>query len=464
MRYISTRGLAPAQDFAQILLAGLASDGGLFMPEEWPQFSPADVKRLSATAESDYDSAATEILSHFTGKSFSHSELLADVAGAYAGFDDERIVPLEPLGPELFLLELFHGPTLAFKDLALQVLGRLFARALAKRGGRATVVVATSGDTGSAAIAALGGLPNIDVFVLHPHNRVSEVQRRQMTTSPHGNVHNIALEGTFDDAQSIVKALFADADFAARAHLTAVNSINFARIAAQTVYYFAAARLDAPPIFVVPTGNFGDIFAGEAASRMGLEIEKLIIATNSNDILARALNDGVYASGRAEATLSPSMDIQVASNFERALFEASGRDAEWVRDAMNEFAHEKKLELPMKVLSALRDRYAAVSCNDAETLDAMARVHREFGRLIDPHTAVGMCAAFKFWKKTAGPIVVLSTAHPAKFPDAVKRATGITPPLPPHMADLYEKKERMSVLPNDLAAIRGFIKDRVAHS
>ncbi len=295
MRYISTRGIAPAQDFAQILLAGLAGDGGLFLPEEWPQFSPADVTRLSGTA--DYDSIATEILSRFTGKSFTHSELLADVSAAHAGFDDARIVPMEALGPELFLLELFHGPTLAFKDLALQVLGRLFARALAKRGGRATVVVATSGDTGSAAIAALGGLANIDVFVIHPHNRVSEVQRRQMTTSPHTNVHNIALEGSFDDAQAIVKALFADTDFAARTSLTAVNSINFARIAIQTVYYFAASRLDAPPIFIVPTGNFGDIFAGEAASRMGLPIEKLIIATNSNDILARALNDGIYQAG-----------------------------------------------------------------------------------------------------------------------------------------------------------------------
>ena len=460
MRYISTRGQAPAQDFAQILLAGLAGDGGLFMPESWPQFSRADVERL---ANADYAAAATEILSRFAGESFSHAEVKADVEAAYADFDDARIVPLEPLGPELFLLELFHGPTLAFKDLALQVLGRLFARALAKRGGRATVVVATSGDTGSAAIAALGGLANIDVFVLHPHNRVSEVQRRQMTTSPHGNVHNIALEGTFDDAQSLVKALFADTDFVRAQSLTAVNSINFARIAAQTVYYFAAARLDAPPIFVVPTGNFGDIFAGEAASRMGVDIEKLVIATNSNDILARALNDGVYAAGSAKATLSPSMDIQVASNFERALFEASNRDSGWVRDAMNEFARERRIDLPMKVLSALRDRYTAMSCNDAETLEAMARVHREFGRLIDPHTAVGMSAAFKFWKKTGAPILVLSTAHPAKFPDAVRKATGVTPPLPPHMADLYDKRERMSVLPNDLAAIRGFIKDRVAH-
>lgn len=456
MRYISTRGKAPAQDFAQVLLAGLASDGGLFMPESWPKIDPAG-------AEQRYAAFATRVLSQFAGASFTHDEIAMDIESAYAGFDDERIVPLEPLGPELFLLELFHGPTLAFKDLALQVLGRLFARALKKRGGRATVVVATSGDTGSAAIAALGGLENIDVFVLHPNNRVSEVQRRQMTTSAHANVHNIALEGTFDDAQSIVKALFADTGFASRTQLTAVNSINFARIAAQTVYYFTAARLDAPPIFIVPTGNFGDIFAGEGAARMGMPIEKLVIATNANDILARALNEGVYAAGPARATLSPSMDIQVASNFERALFEASGRNSEWVRDAMNSFARERKIELPMNVLSALRDRYAAHSCNDAETLEAMSRVHREFGRLIDPHTAVGMSAAFNLWKKTGAPIVVLSTAHPAKFPDAVKKATGITPPLPPHMADLYEKEERMSVLPNELAAIRAFIEDRVAH-
>ncbi len=456
MRYISTRGQAPAQDFAQILLSGLAGDGGLFMPESWPQIAPQ-------SAEQRYAAFATKVLSQFAGNAFSHDELAADIETAYAGFDDERIAPLEPLGPELFLLELFHGPTLAFKDLALQVLGRLFARALKKRGGRATVVVATSGDTGSAAIAALGGLENIDLFVLHPRGRVSEVQRRQMTTAPHANVHNIALDGSFDDAQSIVKALFADADFAARTRLTAVNSINFARIAAQTVYYFTAARLDAPPIFVVPTGNFGDIFAGEGAARMGLAIEKLVIATNENDILARALNDGVYRTGHAHATLSPSMDIQVASNFERALFEASDRDAAWVRDAMSMFARERTIELPMNVLGALRGRYAAHSCNDAQTLETMSRVHREFGRLIDPHTAVAMSAAFAYWKKTVAPIVVLSTAHPAKFPDAVKKATGITPPLPPHMADLYDKRERMSVLPNDLAAIRVFIKDRVAH-
>ena len=460
MRYISTRGIAPAQDFAQILLAGLAGDGGLFLPEEWPQFTRGEVERLCNTT--DYNSLATQILGRFAGASFTHSELAADVSAAYAGFDDAHVAPLEALGPELFILELFHGPTLAFKDLALQVLGRLFARALAKRGGRATVVVATSGDTGSAAIAALGGLSNIDVFVIYPHNRVSEVQRRQMTTPPHENVHNIALEGSFDDTQAIVKALFADTDFAGRTSLTAVNSINFARIAIQTVYYFAASRLDAPPIFIVPTGNFGDIFAGEAASRMGLPIEKLVIATNSNDILARALNSGVYQAGSAQATLSPSMDIQVASNFERALFEASGRDAQWVREAMNEFARERRIDLPAKVLSALRDRYDAVSCSDAETIEAMARVHREFGRLIDPHTAVAMSAAFKYWKKVPGPIVVLSTAHPAKFPDAVARATGVTPPLPPHMADLYEKEERMSVLPNDRAAIKGFIEDRLA--
>ncbi|HUJ03051.1 MAG TPA: threonine synthase [Rhizomicrobium sp.] len=453
MRYVSTRGISPAKGFTEILLSGLASDGGLFMPEAWP--------RMSIGGET-YVEAARKILGAFAGDSFSSGELREDIESAYAGFDTPEIAPLIEIAKDRYLLELFHGPTLAFKDIAMQVLGRLFARALAKRGGRATVIVATSGDTGSAAIAALGGLPNIDLFVIHPHNRVSDVQRRQMTASPHGNVHNIALEGTFDDGQAIVKALFADSGFAARQNLTAVNSINFARIAAQSVYYFtAAAKLKAPPVFVVPTGNFGDVFAGEAAGHLGLAIEKLVIATNANDILARALATGTYAPGAAHATLSPSMDIQVASNFERALFEASNRDAAWVREAMQSFAREKKLVIPPKALGNLRARYTASAVDDSKTLETIARIHKQTGRLIDPHTAVAAAAAEKIEAK--GPVVILATAHPAKFPDAVKKATGQTPPLPPHMADLYEKEERMNVLPNGLAAIRGFIEDRTAH-
>ena len=371
------------------------------------------------------------------------------------------VAPLVEIGDGLHLLELFHGPTLAFKDIALQVLGRLFARALKMRGGRATVVAATSGDTGSAAIAALGGLENIELFVLHPKGRVSEVQRLQMTTSPHANVHNIALEGSFDDAQAIVKALFADEAFARRTSLTAVNSINFARIAAQCVYYFtAAAKLGAPPSFVVPTGNFGDVFAGEAAMRMGLDAEKLVVATNANDILARALNEGVYAAGRAQPTLSPSMDIQVASNFERALFEASDRDAAWLAGAMAEFARTGRLALPPRVLEALRARYRAVAVDDGRTLATIAAVYEKSGRQIDPHTAVALAVAQDIRPGAQGPVVVLSTAHPAKFPDAVRRATGTSPPLPPRLRGLYEGVERVTVLGHDLARIRSFILDR----
>ncbi len=454
MRYVSTRGQTPPQSFEDVLLAGLAPDGGLFLPESWPQVSAPEI---ASFANKSYPETAFDILSRFTGDEFSSAALRADIDAAYATFETSEVAPLSAIGPNTYLLELFHGPTLAFKDVALQVLGRLFSRALAKRGGRATVIAATSGDTGSAAIAALGGLPNIEVFVMHPKGRVSEVQRRQMTTTPHANVHNIALEGSFDDAQAIVKALFADEDFARQMSLTAVNSINFARIAAQAVYYFTAtAKLGAAPTFVVPTGNFGDIFAAEAAQRMGLKTGKLVIATNQNDILFRVLQTGVYASGEAHPTLSPSMDIQVASNFERALFEASNRDAGWIRDAMATFAKTRSLSLPSAVLEALRARYTAHRSDDAETLATISRVHRETGRLIDPHTAVAVAAA----PKADSPVVILSTADPAKFPDAVERATGNKPPLPPRLAGLYEGVERVDILPSDLAIIRDYIVNR----
>ncbi len=459
-RYISTRGETSPQTFADVLLAGLAPDGGLFLPEAWPQLGTEEIAGFAAKP---FATVAQSILKRFVGDSFSDIELAADVAAAYAGFDDPAIAPLSEIGGGLYLLELFHGPTLAFKDIALQVLGRLFARALKKRGGRATVVAATSGDTGSAAIAALGGLENIELFVLHPKGRVSEVQRLQMTTSPHANVHNIALEGTFDDAQAIVKSLFADADFARKVSLTAVNSINFARIAAQTVYYCtAAARLGTAPTFVVPTGNFGDVFAGEAAMRMGLAIEKLIVATNANDIMARALNEGVYAAGTAQPTLSPSMDIQVASNFERALFEASGRDAAWMRQAMATFARDKKLVLPEKVRTALSARYGARACGDERTLAAIAALYQIDGRLIDPHTAVALAVAEDLKQGAKGPVVVLSTAHPAKFAAAVRQATGAEPALPRQLRGLYEGVERVTVLGHDLALVRDFILERSA--
>ena len=469
MQFISTRGQAPQTSFSDVLLAGLAPDGGLYLPQSWPQLSPSEIAAFKGQR---YQDVAFTILSKFTSGSFSDAELCEAIEAAYADFDAPsdgigNVAPLVDIGNGQYLLELFHGPTLAFKDIALQILGQLFSRALTRRGGRATIVAATSGDTGSAAIAALGGLPNINVFVMHPKGRVSDVQRRQMTTAAHANVYNIALEGSFDDAQGIVKSLFADTGFANEISLTAVNSINFARIAAQCVYYFTAtAALGKPATFVVPTGNFGDIFAGEAASRMGLDVARLVIATNANDIMARALNEGAYASGVSHATLSPSMDIQVASNFERALFQAAGRDADWTAAAMRDFSRTRKLALPPGVLRDLRSRYSAFASDDAETRAAIAAVHKETGRIIDPHTAVGVAAARKLalldQPSARSPVVVLSTAHPAKFPDAVTQAIGSPPPEPKRLSGLKTLPERLEILGNDAALIKQFISSRLA--
>lgn len=442
-----------------MLLAGLAPDGGLYLPQSWPQFSGVEIAAFKGMR---YQDVAFTILSKFTTGSFSDAELRDAIEAAYADFDATEIAPLVEIGEGQYLLELFHGPTLAFKDIALQILGQLFSRALKKRGGRATVVAATSGDTGSAAIAALGGLPDILTVVLHPEGRVSEVQRRQMTTSAHANVANVAITGSFDDAQSLVKALFADKGYAEEISLTAVNSINFARIAAQCVYYFTAtAQLGAPATFVVPTGNFGDIFAGEAAERMGLSAARLVIATNANDIMARALNEGVYASGTAHATLSSSMDIQVASNFERALFEAAGRDADWTAAAMSDFARSRKLALPPPVLERLRARYSAFASNDEETRSAIAKVYKQTGRIIDPHTAVGVTAATKM-RPAPSPVVVLSTAHPAKFPDAVTAAIGHPPAVPARLAGLAERAENYVVSAPEASLIKQIISSKLA--
>ncbi len=457
MHYVSTRSGSPALPFPDVLVGALASDRGLYMPEAWP----SDLFGLEP--QSDYASTAFRVMRRFVGDHESDADLGADIDAAYASFDQPEIAPLIELEPGLFLLELFHGPTLAFKDIALQLLARMMARALERRGARATILVATSGDTGSAAIAAFGGLPRIELFVLHPQGRVSEVQRRQMTTAPHANVHNIALEGTFDDAQSLVKILFADRAFAAAHSLVAVNSINFVRIVAQSVYYFTTlAKLDRRARFVVPTGNFGDIFAGEAAARMGAPIAGLTAATNANDILARALHEGVYAVHDAQATLSPSMDIQVASNFERALFEASGRDCGWLSGAMDRFSHERKLAIPPAVLSALRARYDAEAVSDEETLETIRDAERRYGRLIDPHTAVGLAAARRNRRSGDAPTVVLATAHPAKFPETVAKATGAVPPLPARLRQSYLGTERASVLPPDADRLRGFIENRTA--
>lgn len=456
MRYLSTRGEKGAE-FADVLLGGLAPDGGLYLPETWPKFSQADIGALSGQP---YGEIAFHLMRPFIGSAFTESEFHADVKSAYARFDHPEIVPLKQISPDRYLLELFHGPTLAFKDVAMQLLGYLFARGLEKSRRRATVIVATSGDTGSAAIGALKGQSNVDVVVLHPKGRVSDVQRRQMTTVLDSNVHNIALEGTFDDTQSIVKELFSDHAFVSHVGLAAVNSINFARIMAQCVYYFTASLalgLAHPTRFVVPTGNFGDVFAGEAASRMGLAVEKLVVATNANDILARALRSGVYSCGSTQATLSPSMDIQVASNFERALFEASGRDAEWVTDSMNEFAKTRRLVIEPNALKELSGRYAAGSANDEETLETIAQAYREYGIVVDPHTAVGLAVADKLEAPSGVPTVVLATAHPAKFPDAVARATGVRPELPPQLGDLLKREERCMVLSNSVEEVRDFI-------
>lgn len=459
MHYVSTRGRAPHLSFADMLLAGLAPDGGLYLPNIWPHFAPDEIAAFAGQA---YWKVSRTILERLTGDCYADWELTADIKTAYAGFDHEAIAPLVEIAPGLHVLELYHGPTLAFKDIALQILGKLFARTLKKVGGKACVLAATSGDTGSAAIAALGGLENIEVFVLHPKGRVSEVQRRQMTTAPFDNVHNIAIEGTFDDAQSIVKTLFGQADFARKVSLTAVNSINFARIAAQTVYYFtAAAQLGAKPIFVVPTGNFGDVFAGEAAMHMGLPVEQLFVATNANDIMARALNDGVYTAGAAQPTISPSMDIQVASNFERALFEASGRDAAWITESFATFDRTRSLTLPPAVRAALGERYAAGRYDDAATLATMARVYHENGRLIDPHTGVAITAAYDIKHHSKSPVVVLSTAHPAKFSPAVTEATGQKAELPEHLRGILTAPERCTVLPADAGLVRAHIESTI---
>jgi threonine synthase len=462
MEFVSTRGVKGAS-FEDVLLGGPAPDGGLFLPRQWPEFS---LREIGEFASVPYPEAAVRILSPFAKDAFTADELRADADAAYAGFSHRAIAPLVQLAPDLFLLELFHGPTFAFKDLALQLMARFFARALQRRSRRATIIAATSGDTGSAAIAAFRGQPGLQVVVLHPHGRVSEMQRRQMTTVADSNVHNIALEGDFDAAQSIVKQLFDDASFRERTNLTAVNSINLVRILAQSVYYFtAAAALGAGQgravSFVVPTGNFGDVFAGEAASRMGLPVGRLIVATNVNDILVRALSTGEYGvAGDVQTTFSPSMDIQVASNFERALFEASGRDAGWVQQAMAEFRTARRIRIAENILQQLHGRYIAERAGEDETLSAIRLVWQETGHIVDPHTAVGIAVWRKLRDQLNGPVVALATAHPAKFPEAISRAIGRGAEVPEPLAQISRREEHYKVLPNSAAAVGKFILER----
>ena len=456
MRYLSTRGEAAALAFDDVLLAGLARDGGLYVPETWPRFSAAEWRALRGRP---YHEIAFAVLKPYVGGAIADSDLARLTREAYAVFTHPAVAPLKQLDANLWTMELFHGPTLAFKDYALQLVGRLFDHVLAKRGARVTIVGATSGDTGPAGIAAVAGSKNIDIVMLHPRGRTSEVQRRQMTTVLAPNVHNVALDGTFDDCQDAVKAMFGDLEFRDRYNLSAVNSINWARVAAQIVYYVhAALALGAPDravSFCVPTGNFGNVLAADAARRMGLPIERLIVATNRNDIVARTILTGTMALEGVAPTMSPSMDIQVSSNFERLVFELAGRDGRATAAMMAEFRKEGRFKFPQGLHGALAEGFGAGACGEAETLATIASARKETGETIDPHTAVAVHVAKR--ARSDAPVVVASTAHPAKFPDAVEKATGERPALPAFLADLHTRPERATEMPNDVAKLKAFV-------
>ncbi|MGQ9371889.1 threonine synthase [Azospirillum sp. ST 5-10] len=459
MRYVSTRGAAPALGFEDVLLTGLARDGGLYVPESWPQFSAAEIRAMRGLP---YVEVAVRVMLPFLGGAIAEDDFRALVRDAYAEFDHAAVTPLVQLDQRTWVLELFHGPTLAFKDVALQLLGRLFDHVLAKRGERVTVVGATSGDTGSAAIEACRDRANVDIFILHPRGRTSEVQRRQMTSVLSSNVRNVALEGTFDDCQDLVKAMFNDTAFRDRLGLSAVNSINWARIMAQIVYYFAAAVAlgapDRPLAFVVPTGNFGNVYAAYGARAMGLPVERLVVASNSNDILARFFESGTMATVPVTPTLSPSMDIQISSNFERLLFDLHGRDGAAVEETMRRFRADGRFAVTDAQLGDALGVFAGHRVDEETTMATIADIWaRTGGYAVDPHTAVGVAAARAVARDPAVPAVVLATAHPAKFPDAVESATGRRPALPPRLADLYEREERLDVLPNDLATVQDYV-------
>jgi threonine synthase len=463
VRYISTRGEAPILEFDEVLLAGLATDGGLYIPESWPRFSADEIRAMRGLS---YVDLATRVMLPFLGERIGATEFAGLVRDAYAGFDHDAIVPLKQLDDNLWLMELFHGPTLAFKDVALQLLGRLFDHVLARRGERVTIVGATSGDTGSAAIEACRDREAIDIFILHPHGRVSDVQRRQMTTVPSANVHNIAVKGSFDDCQDLLKAMFGDAGFRQETRLGAVNSINWARIMAQIVYYFRAALAlgapDRPVSFAVPTGNFGNVYAGYAAHEMGLPVSRFVIGSNRNDILTRFIETGTMETRGVEPTLSPSMDIQVSSNFERLLFDACDREGAAVTSTMSEFRESGRLTIPQGGMDAIKSLFDGHRLDDEQTLAAIKGEYAANGELLDPHGVIGVAAARVKADDPAIPMVSLATAHPAKFPDAVERATGIRPQLPPRLADLFEREESYDILPNDLNSVMAHIRARVA--
>lgn len=460
MKYISTRGSAPVLGFGEAMMTGLARDGGLYVPEDLPVMEHHEIKALAGLP---YEEVAFRVMRPFLGGFFSDQEFRGLIDKAYQGFHHEARAPMVQLGSNHFLLELFHGPTLAFKDFAMQLIGQMMQAALARTGERITIVGATSGDTGSAAIEAFRGLANVDVFILFPHGRVSDVQRRQMTTPAEANVHALALDGDFDDCQARVKDMFNDFDFRDGVRLAGVNSINWARVLAQVVYYFyAAVALGAPHrkvSFTVPTGNFGDIFAGYIARGMGLPVDQLVVATNQNDILDRAIRSGEYRTNGVRPSISPSMDIQVSSNFERALFDAYGRDGKAVAALMGELK-AGGFAISQGALQMLRATFASGRCSEEETLATIARLRKSTGELLCPHSAVGVKVAEEHLG--GSPMVTLATAHPAKFPDAVERATGIRPGLPPHMADLFERQERVTRVPNDLAALQALVRERTA--
>ncbi len=469
MQYQSTRGQAPVLDFRGVTLAGLASDGGLYLPMHWPQLSPATLEGLAGAS---YVDTAFTVIRPFVEGALGDAELTALLADAYGDFGHAAVTPLVQLDHRQWLLELFHGPTLAFKDVALQLLGGLFARFLGSGdrttpGGGAdklTIVGATSGDTGSAAIEAVAGRPGITIFMLHPEGRVSDVQRRQMTTVAAPNVFNVALAGSFDDAQALVKALFNDPVFRAEQQLSAVNSINWARLLAQIVYYvYAAVRLGAPHravAFSVPTGNFGDVFAGYCAASMGLPVSKLLVATNINDILARALNAGDYSVGTVAPTVTPSMDIQVSSNFERLLFDLHGRDGTALASTMRVFESTGRMQLTDAQRADAAKLFRAERVDEGDMMGALQWAHSACGQLMDPHTAIGLAAARRAEARIEGPIVTLATAHPAKFPDAVERASGVRPGLPRRVGHLFDRAERYDRLPAEAEALKAYIRDR----
>ncbi len=468
MEYVSTRGSAPVLDFEGVTLAGLASDGGLYLPREWPSFTEHQIREMRGLA---YWEVAVEVMTPFVGDSLTRSELIDICQQVYCGeFSHAAVTPLVQMDETHWLLELFHGPTLAFKDVALQLLGRLFETFLERRGQNLTIVGATSGDTGSAAINAVAGRERSEIFMLHPAGRVSEVQRRQMTTVRAPNVHNLAIEGNFDDAQRHVKRMFGDGEVNSVLNLGAVNSINWARLMAQVVYYFyAALQLGAPDrkvAFSVPTGNFGDVFAGYVAARMGLPVERLIVATNVNDILHRALANGDYSAGDLVPTATPSMDIQVSSNFERLLFDVGGREGAAMAAQMRGFDKDRA----MRLTNAQREGAAALFVSQRADGEQMARAMQwaceNAGQVIDPHTAIGLSAARDALAADlidpATPIVTLATAHAAKFPDAVERAIGVRPALPQRVGDLFGREEKFASISGDYEAARSFVLDHAS--